>query len=482
MKNRLFLNIDINSVTTPFLNAVAEFDSPTAEDLYPFMDIYLNTQITDVLINNFCQFSLTPSKVFSSSSDIYLRTVENGVPCDHKEKHKGIHKLLTEYGLDAYGIWVDRCNQTGLKPWMTIRMNDCHCPDDITCFLRSDFFYEARDNGWNIGKQYGYYRYCFDYAVPEVRQKMLDYIEEQLDRYDVGGLELDFMREPYCFDYINNKNCIPIMNDFIRNVKKIVTEAEKKHGHKIEISARLMRDIDQNLVLGFDARTWAREGLVDSITPTPRWDTIDSDMPLAVWKKELPQIDIFAGMESNTYNLGSDVPTILGFAANYLTDGVDGINLYNQFVNPHTPPEYLVGRKEIFSTCASLETLKDKKLRHVQTFQDTCPLGCEHFRPLPLTVENNEKKTLPIKTSSLSFRKSGRVVFGIVDCDIEDVCVEFEGKPLSPSLTKGYFYSKNENVKYYSAPTGANNEVYKNIAFSSVNGKKITIYYAEIDI
>ena len=173
---RLFLNIDINSVTTPFLNSVAELESPTKEDLYPFVDIYADTQITDVLFNNFCQFSLTPSKVFSSSSDIYLRTVENGIPVDHKDRHKGIHKLLTEYGLDAYGIWIDRCRQVGLKPWMTVRMNDCHCPDEETCFLRSDFFYEAKEKGYNIGSKYGYYRYCFDYSYPEVRQKMLDYM------------------------------------------------------------------------------------------------------------------------------------------------------------------------------------------------------------------------------------------------------------------------------------------------------------------
>ena len=480
---RLFLNIDINSVTTPFLNSVAELESPTKEDLYPFVDIYADTQITDVLFNNFCQFSLTPSKVFSSSSDIYLRTVENGIPVDHKDRHKGIHKLLTEYGLDAYGIWIDRCRQVGLKPWMTVRMNDCHCPDEETCFLRSDFFYEAKEKGYNIGSKYGYYRYCFDYSYPEVRQKMLDYMKEQLDRYDVDGLELDFQREIYSFDYLENPNCAPIMTDFIREVKRIVTAAEKKWGHKIEISTRLMRDIDQNIVFGYDARAWAKECLVDSITPTPRWETCDSDMPLKKWKEELPTIDIYAGHEAGTLNVftGHETSVTLGYAANYLSDGVDGINLYNHFRDPRVSPKERQTEDDIFNVCASLDTISKYPLRHILTYQDVFPIGGERFKPLPIELCGNTKE-LSIKTSVLSAEKSLTLVLGLSEGDINDLSVSIDSVALPEfEVAEGRFYIKNPAVRFFKAKLPINNGwVYRNFLLSTPEGKKVTVYYAEI--
>ncbi len=486
-RKKLFMNIDINTVTSPFLDSVAALDSPTEEDLYPFVDVYLNSQITHVLLCTFCQYSATDSDVFDSYVDIYHRREEDGYPVDHSRYYQGIYTVNKKFGLDPYEVWFKRCRQVGLKAWMSLRMNDCHCPYDQTSHLRPLFFYEARDNGWMNGEHYEYYKNTYNYAVQQVREKMLAYIKEQLERYDVDGLELDFLREPFCFDYVNDKNCATIMNDFIRNVKAIVTAAEKKHGHKIELSARLMRDIDQNIVLGFDARTWAREGLVDSITVTPRWATCDSDMPLDQWIKELPEVEIYAGLELCVSQIAmkTDVNPLAaqGFVANYLSHGVDGINLYNYFVYPNAPDEQLAWNREIFQTCASLETLKDKPLRHILTYQDIAPEGYACFRPLPLTVTGEEAKTLSIRTSPLSFGKEMKLIIGLKNSDVEDLNLFFEGQLLpQPTGTDGHFYSREPQIEYYSVSLPANDEIYKNIVLSAQNGASVTVAYAEIQI
>jgi len=69
----LMLNIDINSVVTPFLNKTAQNSVVYEHDLYPFIDQYANTDITDLALNVFCQFSNTPSQIFTDGIDKYLQ-------------------------------------------------------------------------------------------------------------------------------------------------------------------------------------------------------------------------------------------------------------------------------------------------------------------------------------------------------------------------------------------------------------------------
>jgi hypothetical protein len=256
---------------------------------------------------------------------LYNRRVENGVNVRYDlYEYKGIYQWYT-HGIDPYDVWFRRCRQQNMEAWLSVRMNDCHGPDEPSYFLRSDFFYEAREKGWMIGDAHGYYRYCFDYAVPEVRRRMLAYVEEQLDRYDVDGLELDFMREIKCFDYLNCPDAVDIMNDFMRDVHKLTLTAAQKWGHPIKRSVRLPREIDQCLIYGFDPQAWVREGLVEHITVTPRWMSCDNDMPIAQWKKTMPQAEISAGIE--TLCLGNDdgltnadADVVNGLSAAYISE------------------------------------------------------------------------------------------------------------------------------------------------------------------
>ena len=81
----IFLNIDINTVTFPFLSRVAAQERVTVEDLFPFVDQYENTQVTDLAFDIFCQISMTPSDAWSDVLDVYYRREENGVATDYTE-------------------------------------------------------------------------------------------------------------------------------------------------------------------------------------------------------------------------------------------------------------------------------------------------------------------------------------------------------------------------------------------------------------
>lgn len=426
----LVVNVDINSTNTPFLNACAANGTFNEADLYVYVDQYDNTQITDLAFNVFCQYSATPSDIWTDSTDKYLQTTENGVTVDYKPLYEGIYQYY-RHSIDPYQVWFERCKTNGINAWLSIRMNDCHEPDEAASFLRSDFFYEARDKGWMIGEDYGYYRNCFDYAVPEVRQKMLDYTREQLLRYDVDGIELDWMREITCFDYNNNPGCAAVMNDYMRETNSIVREAEAKWGHDIQIMARLQRDAEQCFAYGFDAVTWANEKLVDIIVVTPRWATCDSAMPLADWADKCKGVKLYAGIETLVAKQGADfqatAEVVRGYAAQYLTAGADKIYLYNYYDNPLNPA--LASRNPaIFANCGQLETALNASRRHVVTYQDIAPDGYEPYKPLPLKITAYNTLNLPVETGYIPANAKVTLIVGTKAPDkMKNIAVKSNG-------------------------------------------------------
>lgn len=401
-KHGIVVNIDINSVTTPFLTKVTENGRvPDVSELYPFVDIYRGTDVTDIAFCTFCQYSATPSKVFSDAVFKRYQTEENGVAVDYTDRYGALVHLY-EHGIDPNKVWFDRCREAGLRSWLSIRMNDCHEPDEAASFLRSEFFYEAREKGWTIGSDYGYFRWCFDYAVPEVREKMLAYVDEQLGMYEPSGLELDFMREPYCFNYADGRDHVSIMNGFLREVKKLVTAAEERRGVKIPILIRIPRDPETALDYGFDPAAWEKEGLCDIVNPTPRWETCDSDIPVARWKELLPGTEVYAGIEILVSSVcgrdHAEASMTRGYANQYLSEGADKIYLFNYYVNPFSPDE---GMREVHRTCGEREHTVSAPCRNIVTYQDITVNPAHRYRPLPLTVNAGETAELAVGTGQI---------------------------------------------------------------------------------
>ncbi len=297
---------------------------------------YHGHAITDVLLCVIAQESLVPSAYITWAGDKARWTHENGIPVDYSEKFGTLRKLYRELNVDLVDVFINTMREGGIRPWISIRMNDAHCPDDETCFLRPDFFYEAREKGLMIsscGTDYGYFRNCFDYAHAEVRNMMLNYIRELVERYDMDGLELDFQRELYCFDYKKNSDCYRIMNDFMRQARDIVNKAAEKKGHDILLMARVSPSIEDSLAYGFDVKTWAAEGLIDAVVPTPRWTHSDSGIPVEDWKALVGEnIAVFPGIETLNFNTTyTTVENAKAYAAGWNAAGGDGLYTFNMF-------------------------------------------------------------------------------------------------------------------------------------------------------
>jgi len=176
---------------------------------------------------------------------------------------------LHEAGQDQVAILHDRCRKHGMQFLVCLRMNDRHG------IARTAKFYvenpELRLDGYPGG---------LDYKHARVRDKVLAFIAEVLERYDVDGIELDFMRWCHVFDSTEAVKNTPLLTDMVRKARKLLDAAAKKRGRKkLLLSARIPQTFSECRRLGFDIKSWIQQRLVDYICPS---DFFFSDFNIAV--------------------------------------------------------------------------------------------------------------------------------------------------------------------------------------------------------
>ena len=214
------------------------------------------------------------------------------------------------------------------------------------------------------------------------------------------------MREPFCFAPGGELEGEAILTDFMRAVKALVHEAEARRGHKILLGVRVLRDPQNTLDLGLDVFAWAREGLVDWVVPTPRWETADSDIPVALWRAVLPPaVGVAMGTDIRYMARpggGCVMMTpelIAGLAMQALSNGADGIYLFNYTYLPDAALDAL-------NYIGACETLSRHARRHVVSFQDIACSFDRVSRPLPMPLEDNTVSpgwsTLAIQTGDVN--------------------------------------------------------------------------------
>ena len=440
-----------------------------------YISQYKGTTVSDIFLNVGGLMSSTPSKVRTT----YFERLEQ-LKKDGKEDEWAcapVLKKLTELGIDTYTVWIDQLRRDGINPWLSFRMNDAHnllIDDDplISPQLKGMFKTCAVIRHH---RQIGWYDRCQDYSVEEVRRYHLDYIEEQTMQYLPHGIELDFQRELNCFRPGHEWDGMEIMLDFVKEVKEIVTRAEKKAGHKIKIALRCNQNPQYCMEWGFDIIEMARLGLIDVFVASPRWNCTDTDIPVKLWKRILApyNIPVLAAIDNQQIHpypdhfkqfmsVRTSVDMTLAMASNFLTQGADGIYLFNYF--SYDPNEMIDAGKREFTDCNSIEKIDgyykvlmtagcyekaiEQKRRHVITYIDKGPLYRKNNAPLPLIVggeyiqgfhSNGEcnPRYLRFATGTIPKGKAVTIRFNIPDenFDVNDIevflnCVkvDFAGK------------------------------------------------------
>lgn len=383
----------------------------TPEIAEEYINQFKGSQITDFLINVNSLNSSFPSKVLTSYDQKYLQKFENGISVDYTDTHaRYYYESFIEDKYDMYAHWIKLLRKINITPWLSFRMNDCHNNSDRASMMLSDFYHEHKElRRYAHHAPVGYYDNCFDYAHKTVRDRMLAYIDEALDRYDVDGVELDYIREQFCFSVGGEYEGIKIMTQFVRDVRSIMAKYEKARNKKLQLSVRVPRSPEDCYYEGLDAVGWAQEGLVDVIVASPRWCPTDNDIPVEFWKEILApyKVEFAAAVElilRNTpdgFSLNTHETALASCYAN-LSAGADFAYLFNYMRSNVTdfnnPDDYIMfsdlykwdNYQHLIHNAGELETAKKFIRRHIPTPQDLAPMWKRTFFPLPGNCDNND--------------------------------------------------------------------------------------------
>ena len=250
-------------------------------------------------------------------------------------------KLLRDRGIDPYQVWIERCRERGISPWLTPRMNDAHNSDQKNPF-RSTLFWRNRDD---LHCEPGYrgrdWTKCtLDFSHDEVQDYTFALIKEQLDRYDIDGYELDFFRFSEYFPAGKAERSSHYLDRFVKRVRTYVDLKAKERQHPILLGVRVATTPNAARAKGCDVGKWVKEGWVDWVTGSTFWETPDYNMPVAEWRNwfgdKADKVMLLAGTDHGvnaTPYGGFRVDMEMGFYAGYADvqwgNGVDGVYLFN---------------------------------------------------------------------------------------------------------------------------------------------------------
>jgi hypothetical protein len=382
-------------------------------ELHAFVDQYENTLVKELILNVNAMLAWFPAKKRENVIDKLEKYTEINKELGFNGSIvKTSYDIFIKQGIDMYKIWIDRARDKGISPWISIRMNDIHNNDDEENFLHSSFFQNNKHmRRASYRENSSYYDNALDYTFKEVQDHYLSFIEEVLDRYDIDGLELDWMREAFVFKIGGECTGISILNKFMRRVREIADRAEKIRNHKVKISVRMPQSPELALRFGFDVMFWAKSGLVDVVVPTARWATTDNDMPIDFWRRILDGTGVMlgAGLEilleaTKVYPkrvMYNSLESARGSAAAYLSMGADRIYLFNYMDIPDTElidsrikgsaidPKYY---RELLTTIGEIEIATSLPRRHIVTYHDITAPGVRVGQPLPIMCSAPDSK------------------------------------------------------------------------------------------
>ncbi|MCL1793968.1 MAG: hypothetical protein FWG34_08860 [Oscillospiraceae bacterium] len=386
-----------------------------AENIRAFIDQYENTCVTELFLCVNCMRASYDSKIFDPIWKGFDPNGGLGQPYFDslgEEERKNFYlwpynaNLLNGSGKNVYCDWIGMCRERKISPWISMRMNDVHYAHNENHPIHSEFWRhhpERRRADYKSGEDNQ-----LDFGREDVREYSLAFIREIADTFDMDGLELDWMRFGLHFKPGFEQQGVGILNQFTRDVRKILDAAEQKRGHKIGLAARVPSRPGTALGLGFDACAWACEDLVDLLIVTPFFATAETDMPIELWKQLLrgTKTKLAAGLEiliqphPNTERLFNGMETLRGMAWSYLNRGADAIYLFNYM---HTGKD-IDGIAELYSEFTAfsdhsgyaamlneigdIEAMRGKNRRHVVTYSDMWAPGEPRGHLLPAELNS----------------------------------------------------------------------------------------------
>ncbi len=172
-------------------------------------------------------------------------------------------------GGDMVQVLVDTCKGLGMSPFVSLRLNDVHLQEyygqkDWRSYPCCRLYTEHPE--WHLDPDHpqkeGYYGLRgLDWANKEVRDYKLMLLEELAEKYDLAGLELDFLRHSAFFrDEMPEGDRIEIMTGFVNEVRAAM-DKHKPRDRRMHLSVRIPLDPSKHAELGIDVERFYDAGV-----------------------------------------------------------------------------------------------------------------------------------------------------------------------------------------------------------------------------
>ena len=277
------------------------------------------------------------------------------------------HSESIRYLNDAFGgpltLLVTLCREAGIELFPQVRMNSHYSKGESSPgygrFRREHPEYLLGPPGEVIpeGRTLFGLTKGLDFAHVEVREHYAAIATEIVERFDVDGLDLDFMRHPAFFrpwDAYANRH---LMTEVVRQVRGRMNEVGEARGRPLELSVRVPPSLSDSARIGLDVGEWMSQGLVDIVVAGGGFIPFDMPFEEFVEHARANDVEIYGTLEVLRPAYESDV--IRAVASRYWSAGASGIVFTNFF------PDYLHGQDEAWQKQILSEIADPYRLRRL---------------------------------------------------------------------------------------------------------------------
>lgn len=251
--------------------------------------------------------------------------------------HEKAYFRLRDYmrqGNDPVAMTVETAKELGIAPFISYRMNDHHYLKQKDAFVHPKFWKEHPEYWLSPTNRH------FDYMHDEVRDYYFALLQELVSRYDIAGLELDFMRSPIYFKESDVETGREIMTGFVRKIRALLDEWGEKRGKRLSLCVRVPNTLSWCAKVGLDVARWDQEGLIDMVNVSSYFISSPC-LELKEYKEIAPNSAIYGEMHYiidktrllNGFENNCARPTTKeiyrSLAATFLDQGADGLSFFN---------------------------------------------------------------------------------------------------------------------------------------------------------
>jgi len=301
-------------------------------------------------------------------------------------------------GLEPIQVMADFCHNNGLEIFWDMRVNDTH-DAGLTGYgplllpkLKKDhpeYLVGSADKQPPFGTWSS-----VNYAVPEVRDLAYRFFEEVCQRFDVDGIELDFLRHACFFKSVAwggeaSQEERDMMTDLLRRTREMTEREGMRRGRPILIAIRVPDSVEYSRAIGLDLEKWLADGLVDVLSGSCYSQL--NPWPYLVQLGHKYNVPVYPSLsesrvQSDTRFQRNSLESYRARAAQAWAEGADGIYMFNYF-NP---------RGAIWRELGDPQALKRKDKLYFVTVRNGNPdsylKNGRRFQTIPILTPENAKR------------------------------------------------------------------------------------------